>query len=191
MRLVFPTMAYKEKAIDYIREFHEYGSEVNGSGSLDRYLQESSYEDWLQKLIEYMDIANIPAPKVPSLTYFYVRDEDDRIAGMCNIRLALNDFLRKEGGHIGYSVRPTERCKHYATSMLADALKVCVRIGIQEVLVTCDKENPASAKVITNNGGKLVDEFYSAFFEETIQRYSILIPSCNPYNTRTAPACDR
>lgn len=176
MRLVFPTMAYKEKAMDYIREFREYGSEVNGSGSLDRYLEEATYEDWLQKLIDYMDIANIPAPKVPGLTYFYVREEDDCIVGMCNIRLALNDFLRREAGHIGYSVRPTERCKHYATSMLADAMKVCDRVGIQEVLVTCDKENPASAKVITNNGGKLVDEFYSEFFEETIQRYVIKRP---------------
>lgn len=173
MRLVFPTMAYKEKAIEYIREFQEYGSEVNGSGSLDRYLQESTYEAWLQKLIDYLDIANIPAPKVPGLTYFYVREEDDHIVGMCNIRLALNDFLRREAGHIGYSVRPTERCRHYATNMLADAMKVCDVVGIHEVLVTCDKENPASAKVITNNGGQLVDEFYSDFFEETIQRYVI------------------
>lgn len=180
MKLVFPTIAYKEKAMDYIREFREYGSEVNGSGSLDRYLEEATYEDWLQKLIDYMDIANIPAPKVPSLTYFYVREEDDCIVGMCNIRLALNDFLRKEAGHIGYSVRPTERCKHYATNMLADAMKVCDRVGIEEVLVTCDKENPASAKVITNNGGKLVDEYYSEFFEETIQRYVIRRGISNP-----------
>lgn len=173
MRLVFPTMAYKEKAIDYIREFREYGSEVNGSGSLDRYLEEATYEDWLQKLIDYIDIANIPAPKVPALTYFYVREEDDCIVGMCNIRLALNDFLRKEAGHIGYSVRPTERCKHYATNMLTDAMRVCDRVGIKEVLVSCDKENPASAKVITNNGGELIDEFYSEFFGETIQKYVI------------------
>lgn len=173
MRLVFPTMAYKEKAIDYIREFWEYGSEVNGSGSLDRYLQESTYENWLQKLIDSMDIANIPAPKVPDLTYFYVREEDDCIVGMCNLRLALNDFLRKEGGHIGYSVRPTERCRHYATDMLANALQLYDVLGIQEVIVTCDKENPASTKVITNNGGELVDEFYSEFFEETIQKYVI------------------
>ena len=107
------------------------------------------------------------------LTYFYVREEDDCIVGMCNLRLALNDFLRTEGGHIGYGVRPTERGKHYATDMLAQALKVYDRLGIKNVLVTCDKENPASAKVIQNNGGMLEAEFYSETYDETLQRYVI------------------
>ena len=173
MKLVFPTMAYKEKAIEYIQEFIEYGSEVNGSGALDDYVEESTYEEWLLKVIRDVDVANIPAPKVPALTYFYVREEDDRIVGMCNLRLALNDFLRTEGGHIGYSVRPTERCKHYATDMLAEALKVYDRFGITNVLVTCVKENPASAKVIQNNGGMLEAEFYSEKYDETLQRYVI------------------
>ncbi len=67
---------------------------------------------------------------------------------MVNIRLALNDFMRKEGGHIGYSVRPTERRKHYATDMLTRALDVCRVIGIKEVLVSCGSDNVASAGVI-------------------------------------------
>ena len=73
MKFVFPTLEYKEKAIDYINEFYEYNSEINGSGSLDRFLRESTYEAWLQKLIGAIDIANIPQGKVPGLTYFYVR----------------------------------------------------------------------------------------------------------------------
>lgn len=173
MKLVFPNMAYKDKAIEFINEFYEYGSEVNGSGALDRYLKESTYEAWLLKVLAAMDIANIEKPRVPGLTYFYVREEDDKILGMVNIRLALNDFLKKEGGHIGYCIRPTERRKHYATAMLHDALKVCDTIGIREVIVTCDKENPASAGVIKNCGGELESEFYSEAFNETIQRYLI------------------
>ena len=140
MRLVFPNIDYKDKAVEYIREFQEYGSEINGSRSLDRFLRESTYEAWLNKILRDMDIANIPASKAPALTYFYIREEDDKIVGMVNIRLALNDFLRTEGGHIGYSVRPTERRKHYATQMLTSALKVCDVIGIKEVLISCDKK---------------------------------------------------
>ena len=140
MRLVFPDITNKEKAIDYINEFYTYGSEINGSGGLDRFLRESTYEAWLNKIQKDMDIANLPDSKVPALTYFFVREEDEKIVGMVNIRLALNDFLRTEGGHIGYSVRPTERRKHYATEMLAAALKVCDVIGIKEVLVSCDKK---------------------------------------------------
>ena len=167
MRLVFPNLDDKEKAIDYIREFHEYGSEINGSGGLDRFLRESTYEVWLKKIRSDMDIANLPASKVPALTYFYVREADERIVGMINIRLALNDFLRTEGGHIGYSIRPTERRKHYATKMLSAALKVCDVIGI----------NPASAGVIRNCGGILKSESYSEAFDEILQMYAIKL-SC-------------
>ena len=173
MRLVFPSLAYKEKAIQFINEFYEYNSEINGSGSLDRYLSESTYEEWLDKVYRDIDIANIQAPRVPALTYFYVREEDDEIIGMINIRLALNDFLRKEGGHIGYCIRPTERQKHYATAMLESGLKVCDILGIKDVIVTCDKSNTASAKVITNRNGELVEEFYSDTYKEVIQKYII------------------
>lgn len=173
MKLVFPTIEYKEKAIEFINEFYKYGSEINGSGSLDRYLKESTYEAWLAKVLADVDIANIEKPRVPALTYFYVREEDDKIVGMINIRLALNDFLRTEGGHIGYGIRPTERRKHYATEMLKAALRVCDTMSISEVLLSCDRENPASAGVIKNCGGELEAEFYSETFQETIQRYVI------------------
>ena len=173
MKLVFPNLSYKDKAIAYIKEFYEYGSEINGSGGLDRFLKESTYEAWLEKLVRDMDIANIPESRVPALTYFYVREEDEEIVGMINIRLALNDFLRTEGGHIGYSIRPTERRKHYATEMLAEALKVCDVIGIKEVLISCDKNNPASAGVIRNCGGILINEAYSETFDEILQMYGI------------------
>lgn len=173
MKLVFPTITYKESAIQFIQEFYEHHSEINGSGGLDRYLRDASYEEWLKKVQADMDLANIAQSRVPALTYFYVREEDDQIVGMINLRLALNDFLKREGGHIGYGVRPTERGKHYATAMLRDVLKVYDTLGIKEVVLTCDKSNPASAKVITNCGGELVAEFYSDTFREDIQRYII------------------
>ena len=173
MKFVFPTIEYKDRAIEYINEFYEYGSEINGSGSLDRFLKESTYEKWLDKLVRAMDIANLEETKVPALTYFYVRETDDRIIGMINIRLALNDFLRKEGGHIGYSVRPTERRNGYGTDMLAEGLKVCNKVGIREVLVSCDKVNLASAGVIKNCGGQLKEEFYSETYGEVLQMYVI------------------
>ena len=177
MKLVFPTIEYKEKAIDFINEFYEYGSAINGSGSLDWFLKESTYEEWLVKVMRYIDIANIPKPGVPALTYFYVREEDDNIIGMVNIRLALNDFLRKEGGHIGYCVRPTERRKYYATDMLTRAIDVCGAIGINEVLLSCDKDNAASAGVIRKCDGLLKDELYSETFGENIQMYAIRLYS--------------
>ena len=173
MKMIFPSMEYKKKAIEYINEFYEYGSEINGSGSLDRFLKESTYEKWLESLNASLDIANIPDSEVPKITYFYVREDDEEIVGMVNIRLSLNDFLRKEGGHLGYSVRPTERRKHYATMLLNEALKVCDRLGIKEVLISCDKNNIASAGVIKKCGGILKNEYYSEIYQVELQMYQI------------------
>lgn len=173
MKLVFPSKNYEAKAKEFIAEFYEYGSEIAGTGSLDRYLKESTYDQWLEKVFSYIDIANLPEDKIPGLTYFFIREEDDRIVGMMNIRLALNEFLRNEAGHIGYCIRPTERRKGYGTKMLRAGLAVCRRIDISEVIVTCDKANLASAGVIQSCGGELEAELYSEAFGATIQRYVI------------------
>ena len=92
---------------------------------------------------------------------------------MVNIRLALNEFMRREGGHVGYSIRPTERRKHYGTALLDMTLKVYDTMGIRDVLVSCDKENIASAGVIKNCGGVLKDEFFSETYNEMLQMYCI------------------
>ena len=74
---------------------------------------------------------------------------------MIDIRHSLNEHLFNFGGHIGYSVRKSERRKGYATRMLALALEECRRLGILRVLVTCDSENIASERTILINGGVL------------------------------------
>lgn len=170
MKFVFPCMEFEEQAKEYINEFN--GLNIHGSGGLDRYLQEFDYEKWIKKVQKDIDIANVPTEWVPSLTYFYV-DDLDRIVGMINIRLGLNDFLLKEGGHIGYSIRPSERRKGHGTNMLREALVFCTRVGLNRILITCDKINLASAGVAKNCGGRLENEFYSEHYKEIVQRYWI------------------
>jgi len=173
MKFVFPCKEYEKNAAEFIQEFKDYASEMHGLGGLADYLERSTYSDWLQKVIRDIDVANMPENRVPAITYFYVREADDKIVGMINIRLALNDFLRKEGGHIGYSIRPTERGKGYGTSMLRGALQFCRSIGMENFLITCDKVNVASAGVAKNNGGILEEEFYSETYKTVVQRYVI------------------
>ena len=173
MKMVFPNIKFKEKAVEFIQEFYDYKSKINGSGALDSYLEEYSYELWLDKILDDIDIANIKGNRVPALTYFYVREEDEKIIGMINIRLALNDFLKKEGGHIGYCVRPTMRNNGYATTMLGEAIKISDKVGIKEIFITCDKSNIASNEVIKKYNVILDEEFYSEIFGEIIRRYII------------------
>lgn len=75
-----------------------------------------------------------------------------------NIRHYLNEALLLDGGHIGDGVRPSERRKGIATQMISLALGECKKMGIQRVLMVCDKENVGSAKSIRNNGGVLENE---------------------------------
>ena len=152
-----PGIGRKEDAIDYIREFLEYGSEINGAGGLHRYLDD--YEGWLEKL--NMDYTMVPSEeRVPARTYFLVRESDSRIVGMINIRLALNERLSHYGGHIGYSIRPTERGKGYNNINLYLGLKVCRKYGIEHIFMDADLENPASWKTMEAFGGVRVREYY-------------------------------
>ena len=145
-----PGIDRKEDALAYIREFHEYKSDINGTGGLDRYLDD--YEGWLEKL--NADYARVPdEERVPARTYYLVRESDGRIVGMINIRLAMNERLRNFGGHIGYSIRPTERGKGYNKINLYLALKVCDKYGIDTVLMDADLANPASWKTMEALGG--------------------------------------
>jgi predicted acetyltransferase len=83
----------------------------------------------------------------------------------------LNSNLLISGGHIGYSVRPSERKKGYGKEILFLALQKCKKLGIAKILVTCDSKNIASEKVILANGGKL--ENCVPFDNRVIKRYWI------------------
>ena len=72
---------------------------------------------------------------------------------MLQVRHCFNCFLEKYGGHIGYSIRPSERKKGYAKEMLRQTLPFCKEIGLKKVLITCIDGNIASEKVILANGG--------------------------------------
>ncbi len=154
-----PGISRKEDAIEYINEFYEYNSDINGSGGLHRFLDD--YEGWLKKIDEDSK-REVSEEHVPALSYFLVRENDKRIVGMISIRLALNESLKKSGGHIGYSIRPTERGKGYNNINLYLGLKVCDRHGIETVFMDADLDNPASWKTMEKFGGVRIREYFDA-----------------------------
>lgn len=168
--LIAPSKEFERQAFEYIQEFLKYNSEINGTAGLNRY---DNYDEWLLKLENSLDIQNIPEGKVSGNTYFFIKAEDSRIIGMITIRHKLNESLLNRGGHIGYSIRPTERKKGYGTFMLKLALEKCRELNLSKVLITCNKMNVASAKVIQNNNGILENEVFNEAFSETTQRYWI------------------
>ena len=174
LKLVIPSMEYKEQAIEYINEFIEYGSEIHGVGNLDHYLD--NYEEWLSK-VEFnknMIPGSVPG-RVPAETFMLVRESDNRLIGMIDIRMMLNEYLLNYGGHIGYSIRPSERRRGYAMYQLYLALNYCLNKEIDRVLITCNKSNIGSAKTIINSGGVLENEVKDND-GNILQRYWIDVP---------------
>ena len=95
---------------------------------------------------------------VPDTTLFALDVERDIFVGAVNIRHRLNESLLLHGGHIGNGVRPSERRKGYATEIIRLALDECRKLGIDRVLMVCDKDNIGSARSIQKNGGALENE---------------------------------
>ena len=127
---------------------------INGAAGLNRF---SSIEDWLEELKKRSSEATVPEGLVPSSTYLGVREKDNYIVGMIDIRHYLNDFLKQFGGNIGYSVRKSEINKGYAKQMLKLALEKCKNLKMKKVLITCDEDNIASEKVILSANAKFED----------------------------------
>jgi predicted acetyltransferase len=104
---------------------------------------------------------------------FLVAEVDGDLVGRSSIRHELNDFLAREGGHIGFGVVPEFRRRGYATAILEQSLVVARALGISDVLVTCDDDNVGSATVIERCGGILDSIILPESGETPVRRYWI------------------
>ena len=164
-----PDEGDREQVMAYREEFLTIGSRMDGTSALDKY---DDFDAWLADLHRLKDPATTPAALVPATEYLAL-DEHEHLVGMTNLRHRLNDYLLTYGGHIGYSVRPSERQNGYATQMLRLTLEKAKERGIEKVRICCDHYNVASAKTIRANGGVLEDEQFDSSDGTLTQRYWI------------------
>lgn len=166
--LVRPTLELQEKALEYRNEHFQHGEDIiYGSELFDK---TESYEEWLSSVTLNTSPQTVNENWVVTDTFFAVRISDDKIVGIIDLRHTLNDFL-KDLGNCGYSVRPSERKKGYATEMLYLLLQAAREAGMKELHISVEKENTASIKVIQKNGGVYERSF--SFENETADIYKI------------------
>ncbi len=170
LKLIEPTMEYDQQIQAYRREFLQPGVSMDGGGQL---IHCETTKQWLDLVEQYSHQETVPADKVPASLYILIREEDNKMVGIIQIRHYLNDYLRKYGGHIGYSVAPSERRKGNASRMLAMALEKCRQMGLDKVLITCREDNEGSRRTILKNGGVYESTEYEAQQGRYLQRYWI------------------
>lgn len=174
IRLVEPAAAY----FDDLRQFRQEIFAANdedcfaGCAGLRKF---DDPADWIAYCKTFEDPKTCPADKVPASVYMAVRESDNKIVGMIDLRHHLNNpVLSLWGGHIGYSVRPSERRKGYAKEMLGLVLEKARERGIEKVLITCHPRNDGSRKTILANGGVL-EKNIEVEGEGTVSRYWITL----------------
>lgn len=169
--LKFPVLEDKDDVLELKNGFLASGQKMAGVGGLAKI---STYEEWLAKITSELSKETCGEGGVPATMYLTYRKEDNKLIGMIQIRHALSDYLLKYGGHIGDCVRPSEQGKGYATEQIGLALEKCRELGIDKVLITCKKDNIASARTIIKNNGKLENEIPNEFEDKVMmQRYWI------------------
>lgn len=172
MKLIEPTMEYDKQIQAYRQEFLTFGGSMDGCGSLRRF---DRTQDWIDQVEVLKKPETTPSQWVPCSQYIYVRESDNKIVGVIQIRHHFNEFLERYAGHIGYSVCPSERRKGYATQMLREVLPKCKTLGIDNVLISCVTGNDGSRKVIINNGGVYESTVYEPEKKVYLERYWITI----------------
>ena len=165
-----PAAEYAPQIWAYRQEFLDRGDSMDGTGGLRRC---ESAEAWIAFAAAGKDPRTVRPGFVPATQFMYVREEDRRIVGMLDIRHCLNAYLGQYGGHIGYSVAPSERRRGYATQMLRLALPECRALGIDRVLITCVRGNEGSRRTILKCGGVYESTVHEPREDVDLERYWI------------------
>ena len=170
-KLESPSPRLKDSYISLVREFNELGE------PLIPFILKFPTDDFpafLARLEECSRGLEVPNGFVAHKT-FWLTDANDQVLGVSNLRFSLTDSLRKDGGHIGFSVRPSARRRGFATIILKETLVKAREHGIKRALVTAHRGNTGSVRAILKNGGVQDSEELLPGHTDLMQRFWITL----------------
>jgi predicted acetyltransferase len=148
--LVKPSTEFESEYVAMVREFLQ-----TDEGWFNNFeLALTDFPAFVHELEDEALGIDLPPGIVPQQTYWLVKD-GSTVVGEIRLRPHLTPPFEQHNGHIGYNIRPSERRKGYATCQLALLLDEARKQDLTRVMLTIDRENPASVCVIEKNGGWL------------------------------------
>ena len=174
--LVAPSLRHTRSYVAALHEGFRRGAQERLSERR-IYQIEADFAAYIDAITDQTGSVRLPTgqivPKVPFSVFWLV--EGDEFIGETHVRHKLNDYLIKEGGNVGYGIRPSRRGQGYGKLILALALDECRRIGLARVLLTCLQDNVASARIIEANGGELENVIADPAGRGPLRRYWIAL----------------
>lgn len=157
-----------EPSDEYLKSYIEAYDEYEANHITTYVFDDARSYDIFKKYDDYKNERNLKPNRVGADYYWLVDNERGYFIGEISIRHKLTEALLRYGGHIGYGIRYSEWNKGYGTLMLKLALEKAREMGIEKVLITCDDDNFASAKVMENNGMVLHDKIVNSVDGHTV-----------------------
>lgn len=148
-----PTLEDRQTIENMIAEFDKHASSTDGFWFQ---TETFDYVTWLEQCNDAESGLGLREGAVPYVQMVSFDSHGEAI-GFVNLRLRLNERLLEKGGHIGYSIRPSQRRKGLAKEQLRLALAECLSKNISRLLITCHETNEGSRRTILACGGVLED----------------------------------
>jgi predicted acetyltransferase len=172
VRVISPSVEHKEAFLAMLADFDNqdpYNTEFYAPAK-------SDFPAYVKTLLDEERGLNLREGWVPC-THRWLLAPSGAIVGAVRLRHRIDTpFLSKDGGHIGYEVRPNHRGQGFGDAALRAALVEAKRIGLRRILVVTGADNAASRAIIERQGGELEGIAFSEFRREHLCRYWINIP---------------
>jgi len=171
LELVEPSNKYKKSFLEMAQEYVQLGTppeRVMYREALD------SFSYYLRKLQGMARGEGLLDGWTMCCTYWLVRDGTTVVASS-TLRQTARPQGMDERGHIGYGTRPSQRGRGYGTEICRLTLRAARETGFGRVLITCDSDNQASARIIEKNGGTLDAQIPSSMTDKIKNWYWIEI----------------